>query len=281
VRQAQLDIGFVRSQTEVALLELQATHQRGLLSRYTALYSSLSTTYAVTFDDSTAVATPFPTSATRPKKFNDKTWDVVFEKHSQPRLSGLAVSSASTRMVHSEEIFALNGPLRMSTSSRGHRQLENRLGYALRDVVVIRRFFEEGGAAKYESSWVGALRDRNASALGFRPLAVSHDQVPHRMEREASSELNPSSSIEVDALLQVAFLFPESEDPLEEHRDEYRAVGVIDQVLPGTEVAPAASQILGATVVVAHLEYGDLPQPEPDGNSRSDVITLKPVRSEN
>jgi len=60
VRMVQLDIGFVRSQTEIALLELQGPYQRGLLTRYTGLYSSLSTTYEVTYEDPTTVALPFP-----------------------------------------------------------------------------------------------------------------------------------------------------------------------------------------------------------------------------
>src|SRR5690606_1118314 len=45
VRLAQLDIGFARSRTEVAVLELQPNHQRGHLTRFTALYTSLSTNY--------------------------------------------------------------------------------------------------------------------------------------------------------------------------------------------------------------------------------------------
>ena len=81
--------------------------------------------------------------------------------------------------------------------------------------------------------------------------------------------------------MNIAFQFPESEDPLEQRRDEWRIVGLIDQVLPGTKVAPAASQIVGATVVLAHLHYGDLPQPRPDVNSRSDVLKMKPLDVEN
>src|SRR5262249_51652247 len=45
VKVAQLDIGFARSQTELALLEVQGGYPRGHLTRYTALYTSLSTTY--------------------------------------------------------------------------------------------------------------------------------------------------------------------------------------------------------------------------------------------
>ncbi|MCH7726430.1 MAG: hypothetical protein IH991_08140, partial [Planctomycetes bacterium] len=50
VWRAQLDIGFVRSRTEVAVLEVHGGYPRGHLSRYTALYSSLSTSFDFTFE---------------------------------------------------------------------------------------------------------------------------------------------------------------------------------------------------------------------------------------
>lgn len=277
VRQAQLDIGFVRSQTEIALLELQDDHPRGLLSRFTALYSSLSTTYNVTFNDPTTVATPFPASQSTQSVLNEKIWAVVFEKQDDTRLSGLAVSSASTRMVHSEEMFSFEGPLRLGKSSRGHVQLENRLGYSMRDVAIVRRFFDRDGPAKYESCWIGELRDRDAATVSFQSLMLMEDEIPHLEDRQQAREVGSDSRINVEALLKIAFRFSDSEDPVEQRRDEIRVVGLIDQVLPGTEVSPAASQILGATVVLAHLDYGDLPAPVPDVNSRSDVQTMKTI----
>ena len=275
VRQAQLDIGFVRSQTEVALLELQDSHPRGLLSRFTALYSSLSTTYDITFDNDSAVATPFPADR-EPPAIEESIWDVVFEKQNDTRLNGLAVSSASTKMVHSEEMFSLDGALRLGKSSRGHAQLENNLGYDLRDVAIVRRYFERGGGAKYESSWIGKLRNSDAAVIGFQPLELAEDEVPHLADRRRAANVERAGRIDVDALMNIAFEFPAAEDPLQQRRDECRVVGLIDAVLPGTEVAPAASQIVGATVVLAHLEFGELPRPEPDVNSRSDVIKIKP-----
>jgi hypothetical protein len=275
VRQAQLDIGFVRSQTEVALLELQNHRERGLLSRFTALYSSLSTTYEMTYQQPTTVATPFPAQQRTGGKNNERTWDVVFEKQKETRLSGLAVSSASTKMVHSEEIFELEGPLLLGKSSRGHDQLENRSGYDLRDVVVLRRFFTGRSAPKYESTWIGELRNGTATVVGLKPIVLLEDQVPHQEERQqAASERGVR--IDVDGLMNIAFQFPEGEDPLQQARDEIRVVGLIDQVLPGSEVSPSASQINGTTVVLAHLEFGALPRPEPDVNSRSDVIKPPP-----
>ncbi len=273
VRQAQLDIGFVRSQTEVALLELQGTYPRGILSRFTALYSSLSTTYDVTFDDPSTVATPFPAGRSQSKTNDEKIWDVLLQKQNETRLSGLAVSSASTKMVHSEAMLMLAGPLRIGQSSRGHDQLENRLGYPLRDVVVVRRISQGHDFPKYESSWIGELRDGDSAVIGFRPLLFLEDQLPHLEDRKG---VDRATRMNVETLLNVAFQFPAGEDRVGSRRDETRVVGLIDQVLPGTKVSPAASQIVGATVLLAHLEYGDLSRPEPDVNSRSDVIKEKP-----
>lgn len=273
VRQAQLDIGFVRSQTEVALLELQEGYSRGHLSRFTALYSSLSTTYDVAFESPTAIATPFPAS-NKPKQIKERIWDVVFEKQNETELRGLAVSSASTKMLHSEEIFACEGPLRITESSLGHKQLKNELGYNLRDVVIVRRFFQ-GDEQRFESCWLGELETGKTAVIGMQMADLPSVDAPHSDERSRASAAKPSR-VNVDGLTKIAFDFPGDEDPVSSRREEYRVVGLIDDVLPGTQVAPAASQIVGTTVVLAHLEFGPLSESQPDVNSRSDVIKLKP-----
>ena len=48
-------------------------------------------------------------------------------------------------------------------------------------------------------------------------------------------------------------------------------MGRIDEVLPGESVSPAASQVRGGVLVVAHLAYGPPPEPQPDLNVRQDV----------
>jgi hypothetical protein len=77
----------------------------------------------------------------------------------------------------------------------------------------------------------------------------------------------------VDVLLQLAFRFADKHDPLAARREETRLVGVIDEALPGMEILPEASQRKGATVVVAHLQYGALADMLPDVNSPADVVT--------
>ncbi|MCG8448741.1 MAG: hypothetical protein MI725_04050 [Pirellulales bacterium] len=272
VRLAQLDIGFVRSQTEIALLELQGPYERGLLSRYTALYSSLSTTYNVTYENPATFATPFPASEEDKFKIGDRTWDVLLDKHRQTRLSGLVVSSASTRMVQSEQMFALEGALKLGKSSRGHTQLENETGYNLRDLVVVERSFDRRGNARLKGSWIGDLRTGNSAVLGLTSLSIPEGQLPYAKERRQAAESAYRQPLEVDALMRLAFQFPGATDPRYAQQEECRVVGVIDEVLPGAEVAPTSSQIHGTTVVLAHLRYGGPPHPQPDLNSRNDVL---------
>jgi hypothetical protein len=52
---------------------------------------------------------------------------------------------------------------------------------------------------------------------------------------------------------------------------EIRLVARIDEVLPGQTITPAASQIRGANLVVAHLDYAPPSEPIPDDNTRQDV----------
>ena len=90
VRMAQLDIGFVRAQTEIALLELHGGHDRGLLSRYTALYSSLSTTYDAENEVEQAALAPFAAAEnSSDPSLREQPYNVRLEQQSKPHLKGL------------------------------------------------------------------------------------------------------------------------------------------------------------------------------------------------
>ncbi|HMP07504.1 MAG TPA: hypothetical protein PJ982_14230, partial [Lacipirellulaceae bacterium] len=175
VRQAQLDIGFVRSQTEIALLELQADHPRGLLTRYTALYSSLATRYEVQFDDPAALAAPFPADRGGVDRglLGLGVETVALDAAEKARLKGLPASSASTLLFHSEQMAPLSGSLRLSHPSTNAAvwQIENRTGLDLDDAVVVRRRASPGGGpAAYDACWLGALRTGTSTLLAWKPL---------------------------------------------------------------------------------------------------------------
>jgi hypothetical protein len=271
VKQAQLDIGFVRAQTEVAILELQGAHERGVLSRFTAMYSSLATTYEIEFPDQmSAMVLPFPGNDTDPP---DWVSSVVFNESGAPRLDGLTVASSATRLVHAEQILQLDGPLRLGTSSRGLAQVENRSQLSLLDVAVVRRSFDDQGNPRYEGSWLGELKSGRSAVLGMSVLTLDPKKVPFTAERKTAAHARGVPTMSVDPLLELAFLFENKHDPLSAKREETRLVGVIDETVPGMEILPAASQRKGVTVVIAHLEYGPPAPPQPDVNSPGDIVT--------
>lgn len=274
VRQAQLDIGFVRSQTEISLLELQGDLPRGHLSRYIALYSSLSTVYDAEFADATAVATPFPAEpgadAAAPL-LGERTSTVAFEKYDQARLLGIAVASASTQLVHGEQMYSLAGPLRMSSPSTNPYalQLENRTGLDLADAAIVRRTWRNGRAS-YEACWLGKVANGTSQLLAWKAFTFDAKTLPFEAEREQAAAIDAHKRLNVDGLLRLAYQFPQTSDPWYGQREAYRLVARLDEPLPGAQTNPTASQTKGSTVIVAHLR-NELPMaPGPDVNSASD-----------
>ena len=275
VYQANLDIGFVRARTQIAVLELQGDYPRGHLSRYDALYASLSTGYDLEFDNPTAVARPFPTDAEKrafESRFRNRPSIVEFQKYDKARLAGIDITSASTQMVHSEEMVELEGALRISQSSSGGDQIQNLTGLELRDAVVVRRRFVSGKEEPVLSGfWIGPLRHGEARALPLTPLPSTGEAIPFAKEREQAARLDSRARLNVDALLRLAFQFPSKSDPVHGRRDETRLIARVDDIIAGAEVDPKPSQAAGATVVIARLEYGVPESPVPDVNSAEDV----------
>jgi hypothetical protein len=270
IRQAQLDIGFVRAQTEIGFLELQPEYPRGHLARYTALYTSLSTTYDFNFDDLTTVAAPFAFKIDS-ARLTPSTVD--FERYDKVRLAGLFIGSNTTNMVHSEQMLPLGGPIRLGKSkAQNNTQIENRSQFTLRSVAIVQRpnlSEQKRGHNALEGAWIGELRPDDSAPVSIEPLVFTKDQVPFADERAAERRLQSSTRLDLERMFRLA-IDPENIEP-----GEKRLVARVDEVLPGETVSPAASQIRGATLVVAHLEYGPLPVPRPDLNIRKDVATDK------
>ena len=170
IRQAQLDIGFVRAQTEIGILELQPDYPRGHLSRYTALYTSLSTTYDFNFDDLTTVAAPFAVktdtlrgSRPRPSTSSGTT------KSASPACSS---ASNTTNMVHSEQMLPLDGPIRLGKSTaQNNTQIENRSQFPLRSVASSAgqaATEQKRGRTALEGVWIGELRPGESAPVDIR-----------------------------------------------------------------------------------------------------------------
>jgi hypothetical protein len=267
VHQAQLDIGFVRAQTEIGLLEQQPDYPRAHLSRYTALYTSLSTTYELEFGNLTTLAAPFAAQNDFRLIRGQGLTSVDFQRYDDVRLAGLPISSNSTGMVHSEQMYALDGPVRMGRSAaRGGDQIENRSKLHLHSVCVVRRPPRGAGGQSelaLEGRWIGEL-------LPGQSIPASEQMPSLPIDKPAFAENRGEEARTRGAQLDLEPMFRLALDPQHLDEGETRLVARLDEVIPGEEITPAASQVRGATLLVAHLGYAPLPAPQKDRNTKRD-----------
>ena len=192
IRLAQLDIGFARSRTEVAILEVQGGYERAHLTRYSALYTSLSSSYTLGFEEPSALAMPF-TAGPRNEQLliNAQYNDVAFRRDKETALTGVQVSSNSTGMVHSEQMFPLGENPKVTESlllvgeaATGY-SVRNTTDLVLRDVGVFRRVDvpgQDGEPAEYspriETAYVRQLDAATSAPLRFEPMQFEPPKLP-------------------------------------------------------------------------------------------------------
>ena len=209
VDRARLDIGFARAQTEISVLELQPNYDRGHLARYTALYTSLSTTYDLAFENSTTVAAPFSTSPQRRGTAGTANGVCTYERFENVKLSNVFVPSNTTNMVHSEEMFPLDGAIRLGQSqSQGRLQIENRTKLRLRSVALVERTSrkeeESGRKPGLRGLWIGDLGPRESRPVIFSlPVAADAEAAPFAAERAAEERLQNKARLNLEPLFQL------------------------------------------------------------------------------
>lgn len=279
IQQAQLDIGFVRARTEIAVLEIQPDTPRAMLTRFTALYTSLSSTYEMEFE-SPAVAMPFARPRTdRAPKFG-ATAIVAYERLEKARLRDISVSSATTEFVRSEEMLdvseqgvsgsSLGGSIGIGKGPNGQQRLENRTLWTLEDVMIVGRPDGLKGSPQLEGCWIGDLEPGGMANIVFLPIPDQggpQGPLPFSDERASASRLRDESAdrLAIDSLMRLAL------DPSHYEPGERRVVARVSRVMPGLKIDPPSSQQKGATLVIGHLGYGPLPPIKPDPNSPADV----------
>lgn len=261
INRAQLDIGFVRAQTEIGLLELQGDLPRAHASRYTALYTSLSTTYDLEYENLTTLAAPFPRQVNDAAYSLQRNSPVDFQRYDNVRLSGVPIASNSTGYVHSEQMLPLDGAICIGRSQAGGgEQIENRSKLQLDSVAVLRRV----DAKTIKGAWIGQLTPGRSIALALPTLSLEENEVPFEANRFEESR-RFSGRLNLEPMFRLAL------DPQLIDIGETRLVARVDTILPGQQIAPTAAQVRGATLVVAHLDYGKFDAPSPDSNTKQDI----------
>jgi hypothetical protein len=263
IRLAQLDIGFVRSRTEIAVVEMQAGHPEAHVTRYTALYSSLSTAYRLQFEDASAIARPFP-----PTPSPDQLWSVKFRREEGAELSGFQVDSNTTGFIHSEQMCDVGGMIRLVGDSPDTWSVVNGTRLHLQHVELL-----YGGPAGLMTCPLRELPAGAVSRVAFTP----DTDVPRGDGQNAQEQVAaPVGTGEIN-LRAIADLAAHA---MALRPGDVRLVAWTEDELPGLTIQPAASQARIRTLVLVHLQYGPLPPPRPDVNLRVDILETRPGSDE-
>jgi hypothetical protein len=271
IRLAQLDVGFVRSRREIAVLETQGGYDRGHLTRYNLLYASLSTGYDVTFSDPSAVAQPISKGIAPQMGLYASARKVSFRRDDAVRISDFLVMSNSAELLHSEQMLPLGGPMEMLGSDADGWELHHHGETSLREVGIVRRT----GANQFEAAWLGDLPARSKNKLDFRPIGDDGTDAPQpwianwdsspTMRRAGGGE---TGEINLGRLADLALR------RMGLGVGDVRLVGWTGEELPGIQFSPVAAQNASRTLVVCHLRRGSLPAVERDANVRLDHFSM-------
>ncbi|MEX2357242.1 MAG: hypothetical protein WEE51_02865, partial [Pirellulaceae bacterium] len=270
VKLAELDVGFARSRTELAVIEVPVNYHKGHVTRFSSLYTSLGTRYDMRFTHPNSLSLPFSRDTravtSRSGRLASTPTEVqYYQEGTDVSLSGLQVSSNSSTMVHSEYLIPLaDRPMFQWNQSADDNDEEANLTYhgelPLKDVGIIRR--RKDDSRRIEVAWIGDLsQGMSATARFSQPgdawtLLNQWDAVP------VFSPVVEETEISLRYLLNVV------KDVRHLKPGETRLIGWTDQDVDNLEVYPSASQQQIRTLLVAHLTNPPLPEPQGDVNTR-------------
>lgn len=200
IRMASLDIGFSRSNTQVALLEIPVGYDRGHLTEYSALYTSLSTAYRVELDNPTSQALPFPTQPRSMGGGNETPVTVNLDKVTANELSGLQIQSNTTELLHAEHMFGVGGRIRVEQNDDGETVLINNSTVKLKNVLIV-------GAVK---------RKPNAEPMASKVIQKTKSKKRQNKVRQIGYQFAVAK--EIDPKTQLKIVFDDSNKILEQYR---------------------------------------------------------------
>jgi hypothetical protein len=165
-------------------------------------------------------------------------------------------------------MLTLDGPIRIGSSSATKaQQIENRSLMELHSVCIVKR-----NGNNLEGRWIGDLLPGQSVPLLVSRLPANKSAFADDRAAEARTVRGERLNLEPMFLLAL--------DPKHIENGEMRLVARVDEVMPGQSITPSASQIRGAAIVVAHLQYAPLPSPRKDTNTRQEIkATDTPINS--
>ena len=219
IKFASLDIGFVRSNTQVGILEIQADYPRAHLAEYSALYTSLSTRYSAELDNLTAQSLPFAIDDDPANyKPGETLSQVQLRRTVKNRLEGFQIQSNTTGLVHTEYLLDLAGIVSFVPPTNDDLQsglVTNSTNIDISNAGVIGRT-EEG---EYRIAWLGDLAAGDESELSFSDTTLEKLKQPWlkisafgNTKRAAATIWKANVEDNDSATLDVISTFPELAD---------------------------------------------------------------------
>lgn len=201
IRAASLDIGFARSQSDIALVEIYAGHSRAHHSRFSALYSSLSTNYSIENEADGAIALPFD-------NLSDVTTQHVVREQGRV-LERFQVQSNTARLLKQESFIELGGTID-ATVEGGNWKINNATDVNIYEAAVVRR--DSNG--DYYLAWVGDLNNHTESTeLIWKKATDSHlvdfwidSNVMYSGQRIAKEQYEKNQITDLTELIEIADL---------------------------------------------------------------------------
>lgn len=268
IEQAQLNVGFARSQNEIAVVELQPDYPRAHLTRYSALYTSLATQYEVKLSDPGGMVVPFPSVAS-PERFQMPMWQsrrsLVCRRGDETSLSGMSVASNFVEFLHSEEMVDFGGTMALGRDANGTWRVTNRTKHDLKECNILRCTVNKTvnkTVKQLQLAMLERLAAGESEPLTFKAFTTLS---PHAAEGADNAVKRPSGALGLTGLVDVAM-----------HRQELRSdevcliATVADGVLP-LHAEPSPPQSRQAVLLVAHLASGQPDAPRADYNLREQV----------
>ncbi|QDV24102.1 hypothetical protein [Aureliella helgolandensis] len=271
---ARLDIGFARRTTEISVLELHGSYPRGHLTQYVALYTSLSTNYAVELPENGSVALPSSDVSRTDRRAVDKIRNLRtnYGRSAGVTLEPLTVYSNSTEMLHAEQMIEFSGGIQLGKLATGEEGLKNRSELNLKSTQVL-RCADDG---TIHSAWVGALESGGSAALRFQRLSSSNGVEgfasqwmanPITSAQQISARAKTDSEADSELWIGGVMLEVLRKTPL--MPGQMRLIGYTDDHPGQLNIIPTQDQLDVRCVVVAHLLPQTLGPITPDANIQS------------
>ncbi len=271
-RVARLDIGFARRTTEISLLEMQGDHPRGHLTRYIALYTSLSTNYTVEFPESGSVVLPLGdvTRVLLRAGSSVRNLRTNFGTSAGVQLEPLTVYSNSTEILHAEQMVPLKGAIKLEKAADSEQlKIVNSTEIALKSAFALRNV---DGAISY--AWLNDISPKSMKELNFT-LADS-DMWKHWDSDQVTASLPADQQSDAADTLWVGGVLRELVNRTPLMPGQVRLFAYTNDRPGDLTITPVEDEFDGRCVVVVHLAPHQLGPVTPDRSIWSNRVESAP-----